>query len=158
MNEKIEGRTNRQIAERFGVSEKTVERSLSWGNRAGIIADAEDHLLERLLPKVTRVLEAALNPVVDEKGEIVSHGDVTVALKLYDKIVKGRDSKEKSAQEDELTRFIDARRQRAAELQNTVEGQTLPAAPQMKFLPALDAVLGPEQPEHLEQVEVTVEE
>lgn len=114
LNEKLMNRTNLEIALKYNVDTKTVERSLTWGKRNGIIADAEDHLLNSLMPKVQKVIEQALED-----------GDTTVAMKLYDKVVKGRDAKkgEGVVDEDELTKFIARRRAKQQQIEATVEGE-----------------------------------
>lgn len=48
------------IAKEFNVSEKTVTRTLSWAEKAGIVADAEDKILRELLPAAHKALKRAL--------------------------------------------------------------------------------------------------
>lgn len=117
VDDKLSGLTHPQIAEKNGVSVNTVDREMSWGKRAGIIVEAEDHLLSTLFPLAKQAIIDALTPrtIFDEKGEVkeVIPGDVGVAMKLYDKVVKGREAKGEGNSLDELTKFIAARRQMA---------------------------------------------
>lgn len=64
--------TIKEIAEAFNVSEKTVERTLTWARKAGIIANAEDKALQELVPMAHEALKQRL-----------AAGDAEVALEVF---------------------------------------------------------------------------
>lgn len=72
MERKLKGNvSNAVIAKEFNVNPATVERTLSWAKRAGLIVNYEDKILQELMPLAHQALKKAL-----EKG------NVEVALEL----------------------------------------------------------------------------
>jgi len=57
---RIRGKTMKQVAEEFGVSENTVERTLSWAKKAELVVQAEDKILRELVPAAQKALLAVL--------------------------------------------------------------------------------------------------
>ncbi len=57
---RIRGRTNREVAEAFNVSEDTVARSLTWAKKAELVVAAEDRILRELVPAATAAIKAVL--------------------------------------------------------------------------------------------------
>lgn len=64
--------SNVAVAKQFNVNPKTVERTLSWARRAGIIVDYEDKVLQELMPLAHQALKGAL-----------AKGNVEVALEIF---------------------------------------------------------------------------
>ncbi len=134
---KIRGKGNKAIARAFNLSEKTVDRTLTWGKRADLITEEEDHILEKMLPLSRLALEKAL------QGD-----DVELAAKIGLEMYKGSGvlskNKAKSApgQADpqaELAKHIAWKRAKAQELAETFDGelvqrQIAPPAPEIKEL------------------------
>jgi hypothetical protein len=119
VHDKLAGKTDQQIADKWNLDYKTVVRTLTWGKRNNIIADAEDELLQDLFPEAKRVVKAAL-----------AENDIQVAMKLYTMVVKGRDAKPGSGaavDEDELAIYMAKRRKAQQELENTTEGELVAA-------------------------------
>jgi hypothetical protein len=52
--------TNAVVAKEFKVAERTVEATFSWMRKAGLIAKAEDKVLQELLPLAHKAIKAAL--------------------------------------------------------------------------------------------------
>ena len=72
---RVAGVKTAEIAKQFNVSHDTVDRTLSWGERAGLFAQYEDQILVNIVP-------AALKAIYDAMLD----GDAQVALetlKLY---------------------------------------------------------------------------
>lgn len=123
---KLHNYNNTEIAKEFNVHPRTVERALTALKRSGIILDAEDHLLSEMLPKAQKVILRALDDL--------ENPDVGLALKIFDKIVKGRDAKkgEGSVEEDELASYIKRKRLEAQADEDTLEGQLVAAPEQLE--------------------------
>jgi DNA-binding transcriptional regulator LsrR (DeoR family) len=109
--------TLKQVGQAFGVSERTVERVMSYAKRADLITTYQDKILTDMVPEAHRVLMEALGA-----------GDVTVALEIY----KGTPLLQKApkggavgpgAAADELTRYITMKRTQAAIAEATVDGE-----------------------------------
>lgn len=117
VNDKLRGLTREQIAEKWNVSKDTVERTLSWGKKAGIIADAEDKLLSEIFPLAEATIKAAVQT------------DIQAAMKIYTMVVKGRDAKSgdgaRNVDEDELAKFMAERRRRQQLLEDTTDGEVI---------------------------------
>jgi hypothetical protein len=121
LNDRLMGLTIPRIAEKWNVHEDTVSRTLTWGKRAGLIADAEDRLLSEIFP-------AAEKTII----EAIKDGDAVTAREIYKMVVKGRDAKKgdgsASTDEDELARYMAERRKKQEQIENTVDGEFAAAA------------------------------
>lgn len=115
VRERIMGNSPAEIAEKFQVSKKTVERTLTYAKRAGLIVEESDRILEDMVPLARGVLIQALQD-----------GDVTVALEVYKGTglfgAKGK-THGVNTDDDELLRHIERLRRQAAELEATTEGE-----------------------------------
>jgi hypothetical protein len=58
---RVMNHTYADIAKAFGVHKNTVERTLSWAERAGVIADAEDRILQELVPAAHKAILKGMN-------------------------------------------------------------------------------------------------
>jgi hypothetical protein len=67
-----------QIAKEFNVAPKTVQKNLTWARRAGLVADAEDKILQELVPAAHEALKKALTV-----------GDAETAGRLAIEVFKG---------------------------------------------------------------------
>lgn len=63
---RIRGRTNKEVAEAFNVSEDTVVRTLSWAKKAELVVQAEDKILRELVPAATQAIKDVLTGTNDE--------------------------------------------------------------------------------------------
>ncbi len=127
LRERVRGMTTTEIAESHRVSQKTVERTLTYARRAGIIVEESDKILEEMVPLARGVLIQALR-----------EGDVTVALKVYEGTgLLGNKGKPSGANSDdnELLKHMEALRQRAQELADTSEGELLDAPERLQLPP-----------------------
>ncbi len=114
---KIRGHGNKEIAREFNLSLKTVERTLTWGKRADLITQEEDHILETLLPLARSAIKGALEA-----------GDAKVALDIYKGtgILSKNKAKAPPGAADpqaELARHIAQKRAAAQLLEDTVDGE-----------------------------------
>jgi hypothetical protein len=75
---RVRGKSNREIAQEFGVSENTVARTLTWAKKAELVVKAEDKILAELVPAAHDAILKAL------KGE-----NAEVAAKAALEIFKG---------------------------------------------------------------------
>lgn len=69
---RIHGASNSDIAQEFKVSKDTVERSLSFAKRAGLVTQFEDQILQDLVPEAIKAFKKAME-----------NGDTTVALEVF---------------------------------------------------------------------------
>lgn len=63
---RIRGKTIREVAEEFGVSDDTVTRTLSWAKKADLIVQAEDRILREIVPAAQAAILAVLQGTDDE--------------------------------------------------------------------------------------------
>jgi hypothetical protein len=56
-----EGLSLARIGEELNISGATVAREIDWAKRKNLVADAEEDILERLVPKAIKAFEAALD-------------------------------------------------------------------------------------------------
>jgi len=63
---RIKGNSLKQIAEEFGVSTDTVDRTLSWAKKAELVVEAEDKILRELVPAAQNAILAVLAGTDDE--------------------------------------------------------------------------------------------
>lgn len=57
---RVKGRSYKQIAAEFNVSEHTVQRQLDFAKRAGLIVDFEDQILQELVPAAISQIKSAI--------------------------------------------------------------------------------------------------
>lgn len=69
---RIRGQSYKNIATEFNVSEDTVERTLNYAKRAGLVAQFEDQILEELVPAAIENFKTAMQ-----------NGDTQVALEVF---------------------------------------------------------------------------
>lgn len=69
---RIRGKGYRDIAAEFNVSEDTVERTLNYAKRAGLVAQFEDQILQELVPAAIESFKTAMQ-----------NGDTQVALEVF---------------------------------------------------------------------------
>lgn len=69
---RIRGKSYKDIAAEFNVSEDTVERTLNYAKRAGLVAQFEDQILEELVPAAIENFKTAMQ-----------NGDTQVALEVF---------------------------------------------------------------------------
>ena len=123
-----ENKSVAQIADEFNVSKRTVERALSFAQRAELLVAEEDQVLEMLVPKARQALITALN---SDDIEVSSR----VALEIYKGagVLRRGNGAVKSPAEvgDELSKYIERIRSQHA-LAGTVtdlgSAQALPPA------------------------------
>lgn len=69
---RIRGSSYRDIATEFNVSEDTVERTLSFAKKAGLIASFEDRILQELMPAAIETYKKAME-----------NGNVAIATEVF---------------------------------------------------------------------------
>lgn len=113
----------RTLAERFNVSEETVRRTLSWAERAGLVAEYEDQLLQELVPLAKAAIKEGLG---DSEHKIEA---AKIGLELLKGLVpsfgkpKVTTPSNGISEPDDLARHIESLRGP----QGVIEGQTVPA-------------------------------
>jgi hypothetical protein len=126
IRDRVLGLNNKQLAEKYHLSDKTVERTLSYAKRAGLIVTESDHILESMVPLARKVLIDAL--LDNDRG---------VALEIYKGTGllgnKGKPSGGNS-DDDELMRAMNELRARAQLLESTTEGELIAPRPQTRLL------------------------
>lgn len=60
LNDALHGLSRREIAEKFRVSESTVDRALDWVKRANLVTQFEDRILQELVPEAIETFKRAL--------------------------------------------------------------------------------------------------
>ena len=84
---KLVGKTTEKIAEEMGVSTQTIDRAMTYGERAGVFIKLEDELLQKVAPAA---LKAILSACED--------GDAQVAMDALDRIMMFQMKLNKQAQ------------------------------------------------------------
>ena len=109
----------KQIAKEFNVAPKTVQKNLSWARKAGFVADAEDKILQELVPAAhTAILKA------------LQDGNATVALEIFKGTLPGFGKKQPTITVtggDDLDSYLSELR--AAE-PLAIDGETVEPEPQ----------------------------
>jgi hypothetical protein len=114
--------TIEQIASTFNISPITVSRTLTWAKQAGLIADAEDRILQELIPKAIKAAQSALED--DEHKQDAGR----LAVKLFELSIPSMGKKTQTKpsstdQSEDLASYVTNLRDRA------VEGDILPSLP-----------------------------
>lgn len=108
----IQGKNNTELAEQFGVTVRTIERTLTWAEHANIFAEYEDRILSGLVPLAYDAVEAALR-----EGNSKVALDILKGTRLL-RTSERAASASQQAREDDLADYI-AKKRDAASL-NTV--------------------------------------
>lgn len=134
----MKGKTNKEIAEEFGVSPDTVRKCLTLAEKADIVVDFEDKLYGQLLPLAHDAVMGALQEGNAKIGLAIMQG--TQVLRPQN----GRTAAQ-AVEDDELARYIAQKRLAAQMAQDTLDGQIVqPGAP--KELPSHVSALPAAQP------------
>lgn len=131
---RVEGLTIAEVANKFNVCTKTVERTLSWARSADLFIEFEDKLMTELLPLAHGSLKRALEN--EESGQ--------VALEIYKgrNLLKkqGQKTQVEQAEDNDLAEYVRNMREIAGERDRTVDGQvisgSISAGTGIKGLPA----------------------
>ena len=115
------------IAQEFGVSEKTVQRTMAWVKRAGLIAEMEDKILTELMPEAHKAIKVALQD--DEHKQEAGR----LGIELFKGVVPGFKKAANAgpiAQVNELERYLEEIRSESGDIiDGEVEGTTLRLEP-----------------------------
>lgn len=115
------------VAKEFGVSEKTVHRTMAWVKKAGLIAEMEDKILTELMPEAHKAIKAALQD--DEHKQEAGK----LGIELFKGIVPGFKKAHNAgpvAQVNELERYLDEIRSESGNIiDGEVEGSDVRALP-----------------------------
>lgn len=118
----------KEIAEKFNVTPKTVSKNLTWARRAGHIADAEDKILQDLIPLAHDAIKTAL-----------SKGDAAVALEIFKGVLPGFGKKPATVTAtggDDLDTYLtQLRAAHAIDAGDAIDGEIAEGSPQ-RALPA----------------------
>jgi hypothetical protein len=132
MQARVAGNSIKRVAEMFQVSETTVERTLTYARRAGIMVEHADTILERMVPLAeTAIIDVLKDPEIDKLAK------ANVALKIYEGTgLLGNKGKPNGAHggDGELEKAMRELRQKAEADALTLEGQVADRSP--KLLPS----------------------
>jgi transposase-like protein len=113
----VEGLNNTEVAKKHGVSRNTVERTLTWAEKAGIFLELEDKVLHDIAPIALNAIQQALSEGRDvPKGALEILQGLNILKKNHP--VTAKDVKES----DDLAAYINQQRLKAQLEQNTIEG------------------------------------
>jgi hypothetical protein len=133
----LDGASTKEIAQQFGVSEKTVYEAMSLARKAEIVVKFEDRLYEELLPLAHSAVMGAL-----------ADGNAKIGLAVLQgtQVLRPNQARSQNAQaeDDELARYINQKRAQAALHERTIDGTLV--APQLKPQQALIQA-GPTSPD-----------
>lgn len=117
----LDGLTHEEVAKRRGVSRNTVERTLSWAQKAGIFIELEDALIQHIAPLA---MEAVIHALKEEKNATVAL-EVLKGLNLLKRAhpITAKEVKD----HDDLATYITQIRERVALEQETTDGQLIDA-------------------------------
>lgn len=132
MEARAAGHSIREVAEMFRVSDDTVQRTLTYARRAGILVEHSDTILQRMVPLAeTAIIDALKSTEVD----ILSKAQL--GMKLYEGVgLLGNKGKPSGALDgdNDLAKAMQELRQKAELYANTTEGELVSGSPQ-RFLP-----------------------
>lgn len=118
------GMTNLEIAKARGVSTRTIERTLTWAEKAGIFVELEDALYQDIAPIALDAIRTALS-----RGEDVPRGALEI-LQGLNILKKTHAITQKEVKEqNDLVNYITQIRQRAELDQATTEGELIERQP-----------------------------
>lgn len=112
--------TTKAIAEQMNLSHDTVERTMSWAKKAGLLVKYEDRILAEIVPKAIEALKTALDD-----------GDGELAMKVLQNTLwlSQQGSKKTTGasapagdHEDDLSAYIARIRQKASEEEEVADG------------------------------------
>ncbi len=75
---RINGATRGELEAQFKISKATVDRELTWAQKAGLVANAEDKILKDLVPLAHEAIKEAL-----------VNGNADIALKIFEGTIPG---------------------------------------------------------------------
>lgn len=118
----LEGKTNKEIAKEFRLSEITVQKAMTLARKGDIVVSFEDKLMNELLPLAHNALIGALQD-----------GNVKAALEIY----KGAGvirphtqvTSAQASSDHDLSAYIVKKRQLALLEENTFDAQFTPSEP-----------------------------
>lgn len=126
---RVDGLSIAEVAQKFDVCTKTVERTLSWARTADLYIELEDKLMGELMPLAHNSLKRALEEETDG----------AVALELYKgkNLLKKQHTKSQAevVQENDLAEYIRGMRDYAGEIDNTADGHVIDGTGEPKALP-----------------------
>jgi hypothetical protein len=123
--------TNAQVGKEFNMSEKSVNQTFSWMRKAGLIAQAEDKVLQELVPLAHNALKAALTQTDDL--ELASQRAIDIFKGMLPAFSKKPTVTKDAPQGGDLSSYIDELRK--GELSDSesadraIEGEVVGALP-----------------------------
>ena len=147
---RIKGKTNAEIAQEFGVEDKTVARDLSWAKKAELIVQVEDKILRELVPAAHKAIQDVLSGTDDEVK-------AKTALEIFKNTLpsfakhKPSPTGASNGPESDLSSYISGLRDAAGLADRTIDGEversSLPSLPEggpVGLLPSAEAELAPQ--------------
>lgn len=140
---RIHGASIPALAKEFNMSEVQVQRVLSYAKKANLLVEAEDRVLQELVPDSIELLKRFLTPKeLDGKPLPISDKDAAIALRLLEGVLPAMGKKQGTGkptpEDDDIYAYVDRIRKDmvidgAATSTPVIEGQIqalLPAAPE----------------------------
>lgn len=120
---RIKGKSQKDIALEFGVSQDTVERTLSWAKKAELVVEAEDKILRELLPAAHKAITAVLTGDDDEVKAKTALEIFKSTLPSFAK--KSSHTGASVGSESDLSSYITSLRGAAGVADRTLDGEVL---------------------------------
>ena len=144
IEERIKGKSNKEIAEAFGVSEDTVIRNLSWAKKSELVVQAEDRILRDLLPAAEKAIADVFNGTDDEVKAKTALEIFKGTLPSFSK----RPSASGATSDDSsggLSSYIAKLRDQAALADGAVDGEVVSSSPALEGSPQRLITAGAEE-------------
>ena len=122
-----QSKTLKQIAAEFNVSENTVKRTLSWARKADLVVEAEDRILQELVPAAHNALIDVLKGDNDKAKAAAAIAVFKGILPSFEKAKAGRPSDANGG--DELGKYIEKLRSGLGVVEGEIEGRDVRALP-----------------------------
>lgn len=119
--------SNKEVAKEFNMAERTVDATFSWLRKAGMVAKAEDKILEELVPLAHMAIKKALE---GEDIELASERAMEIFKGILPTFGKRPAAVASSAPGGDLSSYItQLRDELGTDLPGTIEGEVVPALP-----------------------------
>jgi DNA-binding transcriptional ArsR family regulator len=125
IEERIKGKSIKEIASEFNVSEDTVTRNLSYAKKAELVVEAEDKILRDLVPAAHEALKRALN---GENSDVAAKAALEIFKGTLPSFSKRPTATGATSDDSGLSSYIAKLRDSAALAERTIDGTVVPPA------------------------------